>query len=123
MPYKYNKNLTSNAQDLRRNMTEEEKELWYKFLKKLPITVKRQQSIGDYIVDFYIAKTKTVIEIDGKQHGFVENLEADRIRDAYLSDLGIKVLRYKNIDVNNHFYSVCRDILMNIGLTESDVDI
>ncbi len=123
MPYKYNKKLISNAQDLRRNMTEEERHLWYDFLKKLPITAKRQQSIGNYIVDFYIAKPPTVIEIDGKQHGFVENLEADKIRDAYLCDLGIKVLRYKNVDINTRFYAVCRDILMNIGLTEADLNI
>jgi len=123
MPYKYNKNLICNAKELRKNMTEEEKHLWYDFMKKLPITVKRQQSIGDYIVDFYIAKPPTVIEIDGKQHGFIENLEADKIRDEYLSDLGIKVLRYKNVDINTRFYAVCRDILTNIGLTESDLNI
>ena len=121
MPYKYNKDLISNAKDLRRNMTAEEKEIWYKFLKKLPLTVKRQQCIGNYIVDFYIANTKTVIEIDGKQHGFIENLEADKIRDAYLSDLGIKVLRYKNVDINTRFYAVCKDILNRIGFTENDI--
>ena len=101
MPYEYNKDLIFNAKELRRNMMPEEKEIWYKFLKKLPVTVKRQQIIGEYIVDFYIAKVKTVIEIDGRQHGFVEHLEADKIRDQYLSDLGIKVLRYKNVDINN----------------------
>ena len=123
MSYKYNKNLITNSQNLRKNMTAEEKEIWYKFLKKLPITVKRQQCIGNYIVDFYISKTKTVIEIDGRQHGFEENLEADKIRDAYLSNFGIKVLRYKNVDINTRFFAVCRDILKNIGLTEKDVDI
>ena len=122
MPYNYNKNLVDNARELRKNMTPEEKEIWYKFLKKLPITVKRQQSIGEYIVDFYIAKAKTVIEIDGRQHGSVEHVESDKIRDEYLTKLGIRVLRYKNIDVNNRFYAVCRDILKHIDLTESDIN-
>ncbi len=56
MEYKYNKNLVSNAQELRKNMTPEEKKLWYRFLKRLPVTVNRQKNIGNYIVDFYIAQ-------------------------------------------------------------------
>ena len=54
MQYKYNKKLVTNAQELRKNMTPEEKHLWYDFLKKLPVTVNRQKNIGNYIVDFYI---------------------------------------------------------------------
>ena len=60
--------LTQNSQELRRNMTKEEKHLWYDFLKKLPITVNRQRKMGSYIADFYIAKCKLVIELDGSQH-------------------------------------------------------
>ena len=123
MPYKYNKKLIFNAQQLRKNMTDEENHLWYDFLKKLPVTVKRQQSIGNCIVDFYIAKPKTVIELDGIQHGSVEHSEADKIRDAYLNELGIKVLRYKNTDINNRFYAVCRDILNHLNLTENDLNL
>ena len=61
----YNKKLVENARTLRKNMTSEEKELWYKFLKRLPFNVRRQHNICDYIVDFYIATSKIVIELDG----------------------------------------------------------
>ena len=62
---------------LRTNMTPEEKHLWYDFLKRLPVTVKRQYVIGNYIVDFLIFSKKMIIEIDGRQHGLPENKEAD----------------------------------------------
>ena len=64
----YNSENKKYAQDLRKNMTPEEKNLWYKFLKRLPITVKRQHQIENYIVDFYIPEKKIVIELDGSQH-------------------------------------------------------
>ena len=72
MSYEYNKNLVPNAQKLRKNMTKEEKHIWYDFFKKLPVTVHRQKNIGEYIVDFYIPEKKAVIEIDGKQHRMPE---------------------------------------------------
>ena len=90
----YNTGLTKNARDLRKNMTPEEKHLWYDFLKLLPITVRRQHNIENYIVDFYIAEKKIVIEVDGIQHNAEENRAADEKRDADLSHWGIKVLRY-----------------------------
>ena len=123
MPYKYNKKLIPNAQKLRRNMTEEEKHLWYDLLKRLPVTVKRQQNIGDYIVDFYIAKKKTVIELDGSQHGRAEHAEADKKRDEYLGELGITVLRYKNTDINQRFNVVCNDILKRFDMTADDLKV
>ena len=61
----YNKKLTENAKALRKNMTKEERHLWYDFLKNLPIMIHRQKVIGNYIVDFYIAEAKLVIELDG----------------------------------------------------------
>ena len=64
----YNKKLVSNARTLRKNMTSEEKHLWYDFLKRLPYNVRRQHNIENYIVDFYIAEKKVVIEVDGRQH-------------------------------------------------------
>lgn len=101
---------------LRRKMTSEEKHLWYDFLKKLPITVNRQRNIGNYIVDFYIARTRTVIEIDGMQHGDPQNAAADKKRDEELRQLGITVLRYQNDDIHQRFEEVCNDILKHIGL-------
>ena len=121
MIYKFNKKLVKNAQDLRNEMTKEERHLWYDFLKKLPITVNRQKIIGNYIVDFFIASKRVVIEIDGLQHTMIENQEADRKRDEELQELGIKVLRYTNYDVNNNFNTVCNDILKNLELDARDL--
>ena len=73
----YNKSLVKNAQNLRKNMTPEEKHLWYDFLKRLPLTVKRQQNLENYIVDFYIPSKKVVIEVDGIQHQKCDQQEAD----------------------------------------------
>ena len=63
-----NPNLTEYSKKLRREMTKEERHLWYDFLKPLPFTFHRQKVIGSYIVDFYCAKAKLVIELDGSQH-------------------------------------------------------
>ena len=109
-----NSKLTDNAKSLRKNMTKEERHLWYDFLKTLPVTVNRQKDIGNYIVDFYIATAKLVIELDGSQHYEEKGIENDVKRDAFLNCLGIKVLRYSNLDVNQRFESVCEDILNNL---------
>ena len=116
MPRKYNRELTPNSQELRKNMTPEEKHLWYDFLKLLPTTVNRQKVFGRYIVDFYIHLSKLVIEVDGMQHHSSENQKKDEERDAYLSELGITVLRYDNETVRNNFVFVCEDILTRLGL-------
>ena len=123
MIYKYNKNLVPYAQELRKNMTPEEKHLWYDFLKLLPLTVNRQKIIDNYIVDFFIAAKRIAIEVDGSQHGFAENYEADKKRDRELNNLGIKVLRYKNSDVDKNFNTVCRDILKHLEIEESDIEV
>ena len=121
MSYKYNKQLVSNAQNLRKNMTPEEKHLWYDFLKRLPITVNRQKNIGNYIVDFYIASKRIVIELDGSQHGTVENRESDMQRDYDLRRIGITVLRYPNMDINRNFDMVCSDILNKINISVDEL--
>ena len=105
-----NHRLTPNAKTLRKAMTPEERHLWYDFLKKLSVTVNRQKVIGRYIVDFYCASAKIVIELDGGQHYEPEAMEADRIRDAYLNSLGLTVLRYTNADIHHRFREVCEDI-------------
>jgi len=107
--------LTRNSQKLRKNMTKEEKHLWYDFLKQLPVTVNRQRKIGKYIVDFYISSHKIVIELDGSQHYEPENKERDTIRDGELANYGIRVLRYTNYEINSNFDGVCTDILKNIS--------
>ena len=117
----YNKQLVANAKALRKNMTPEEKHLWYDFLKRLPLTVKRQHNIENYIVDFYIASKKIVIEIDGIQHQSTEHQQADYERDQILARWGIAVLRYSNKSISENFSSVARDILTYVGLDFSDL--
>lgn len=99
-------------------MTDEERHLWYDFLKSLPKTFNRQKVIGKYIVDFYCAEAKLVIELDGSQHYDPNGHAADLERDEYLSKMGLKVLRYSNADINLRFSSVCEDILRQIGMCE-----
>ena len=117
----YNKSLTQNARELRKNMTPEEKHLWYDFLKKLPFNVHRQHNIENYIVDFYIAEKKIVIEVDGVQHLSNRNQQLDAQRDSNLSNWGIKVLRYPNDRIRDSFTEVAEDILNNLGLTFADL--
>lgn len=107
-------NLTANARKLRNDMTSEEKHLWYDFLKNIPYTINRQKVIGDYIVDFYCAEAKIVIELDGIQHKQKDNREKDLLRDKFLEKSGIKVLRYENFHINESFNFVCEDIMKNI---------
>lgn len=114
----HNSKLTSNARMLRRNMTKEERHLWYDFLKTLPTMIHRQKIIGPYIVDFYIADAKLVIELDGAQHYDIEGKQSDEIRDAFMRSLGLKVLRYSNADVNQHFQSVCQDIWNHLNIAQ-----
>ena len=99
------------AQRLRRDMTKEERHLWYDFLKSLPVTTKRQMVIGSYIVDFYIASAKLVIELDGSQHYEEQGVISNQERDSFLSKQGMRVLRFSNYDVNQHFAAVCEKIM------------
>ena len=119
----YNKKLVENAQALRKNMTPEEKHLWYDFLKHLPCTVKRQHNIDSYIVDFYIPQKKIVIEVDGIQHNTLEHKNADIKRDEVLAEWGITVLRYSNESVNKNFTYVVIDILDKLGLNFTDLQL
>lgn len=108
--------LKTYAQRLRREMTSEERYLWYDFLKNLPVTVNRQKVIGNYIADFYCASANIVIELDGSHHFQKEGKESDKQRDEYFSKLGLKVLRYPNNQINSNFDSVCEDILRHLNL-------
>ncbi len=95
-------------------MTPEERRLWYDYLKNQPYTVRRQYILGDYIVDFFIPQYKIVIELDGSQHMSEEGKRHDGIRDKYLAENGITVLRYSNSDINKKFHSVCKNISLII---------
>lgn len=116
-----NPKLTANARKLRGSMTREERHLWYDFLKPLPVTFNRQKVIGNYIVDFYCASAKIVIELDGSQHYTGSGKETDERRDAYLNSLGLTVLRYSNLDINRNFEGVCADILRHISTSSASL--
>lgn len=116
----YNKKLVNTAKNLRKNMTKEEKHIWYDFFKKIPFTVKRQHNIENYIVDFYIPEKKIVIEIDGLQHTDPDEILKDQIRDKSLEKWGITVLRYSNKDINQNFYSVINDIMSELEINVDD---
>ncbi len=99
-------------------MTKEERRLWYDFLRQLPVTVNRQKVIAHYIVDFYCASAKLVIELDGSQHYESEGAVSDRERDHALNRLGLTVVRYSNEDVNKNFNGVCADLLRRLALAD-----
>jgi len=84
--------------------------LWYQFLRRYPKQFRRQYIIGSYIVDFYCHKAKLVIELDGSQHYSAQEMQYDALRTCYLDSLGIKVLRFSNLDVQREFRSVCEMI-------------
>jgi very-short-patch-repair endonuclease len=83
----YNPNLTAKARELRKNMTEAEKKLRYKFLQPLDVKVLRQQPIDEYIVDFYVASKKLIIEIDGDTHWTDNEIKYDEQRTKILNNL------------------------------------
>ena len=114
-----NPRLKPFAQKLRRRMTEEERHLWFDFLRTLPISFHRQKVIGSYIVDFYCAGAHLVIELDGAQHFEEEGKAKDRERDAFLSELGLRILRYSNVEINRNFRGVCEDILKHLSLNDA----
>ncbi|MBQ3853922.1 MAG: endonuclease domain-containing protein [Anaerovibrio sp.] len=106
----YRNDLKAKAKKLRNNMTKEERHLWYDFLKEYGVHFYRQKPIGNYIVDFYCARVRLVIEIDGSEHYEDEEMKYDRTRTEYLNSLGIKVLRFSNLDIWNNFRGVCMRI-------------
>ena len=114
-----NSSLTEKAQCLRKNMTKEERHLWYDFLKTLPVTFHRQKVIGTFIVDFYCASAKIVIELDGSQHYTDEGIKKDKERDRLLNSMNIRVLRYTNLDINKNFSSVCEDIMAHLSTSST----
>lgn len=110
MEWKHNSRLTKYSRDLRRNMTEEERKLWYEFLCSYPVRFLRQKVIGNYIADFYCSKAKLVIELDGSQHYSDEGVASDEQRTKYFELYNIKVLRILNSDIHNNFNGVCQYI-------------
>ncbi len=120
MQYKSNKELVPFAKNLRKNMTKEERHLWYDFLRAYPIRFLRQKVLGKYIVDFYCPKAKLVIELDGSQHYEESASDHDRERTDFLQGYGLSVVRIANNEVNSNFRGVCEyiDMLVKQSLSQ-----
>ena len=104
----------ANARRLRRKMTPHERKLWYLFLRKYPVKIYKQRIIGKFIVDFYCASANLVIEVDGSQHYEPQGMTYDAERSAFLSSLGLEVLRFSNRDIDREFHGVCEQIDITI---------
>ena len=110
----YNKANIPLAKELRKNMTPWERKLWYDFLRNYPIRFQRQKSIGNYIADFYCAKARLVIELDGGGHYTAEQTEKDAIRTKTLESMNLTVLRICNLDIDRNFGGVCAYIDLTV---------
>lgn len=110
MQTKHNKQLVPLAKRLRKEMTKEEKHLWYDFLRTYPIRFSRQKVLGKYVADFYSAEAKLVIELDGSQHFEADNTLKDTERTAFLEKYGLKIIRIPNNEINGNFANVCEYI-------------
>ena len=117
---KHNKELISNARELRKSMTPEEKHLWYDFLRAYPVRFRRQKVLGKYIADFYCAEAKLVIELDGSGHYTPESKQYDTERTKFLEGYGLLVIRVINREINQNFYGVCEyiDAVVKASLRE-----
>ena len=110
MKSKRNKQLVPLAKQLRKNMTKEERHLWYDFLRSYPVRFSRQKVLGKYIADFYSAEAKLVIELDGSQHYEDRNIKEDVERTAFLDDYGLTIIRIPNNEVSRNFRGACEYI-------------
>jgi len=117
----YNKANIPLAKELRKSMTPWERKLWYDFLRNYPLRFQRQKAIGSYIVDFYCAKAKLVIELDGGGHYTPEQAEKDRFRTKELEAMDLSIVRISNLDIDRNFRGVCEYIdltVKNLSLSQ-----
>jgi len=112
----YNKNLKGYSRQLRTNMTNAEILLWSKLRRKQlqGYQFYRQKIIGNYIVDFYCPKAKLVVEIDGGQHYDDEEIKKDKIRDDYMREQRLTVLRFSDREVFDNLDGVIERINQNL---------
>ena len=106
----YNKENIPLAKALQKNMTPWERKLWYDFLRYYPVRFQRQKAIGNYIADFYCAKARLVIELDGGGHYTAELARKDEMRTKDLESMNLTVVRICNLDIDRNFSGVCEYI-------------
>jgi len=119
-----NSKIVPLARELRKNMTKEERHLWYDFLKSYPVRFLRQKVIDNYIVDFYCHSARLIIELDGSQHYEEKGLLKDKIRTERIEQRNLTILRIPNNEVNKNFEGVCQyiDIAVKESLRQSTTD-
>ena len=122
MEYKHNSKLVPVAKSLRKNMTKEERHLWYDFLRQYPVRFIRQKVIGHYIVDFYCAQARLAVELDGSQHFEEAGQRKDAERTAFLERYGIMVLRIPNNEANQNFVGICEAIHLAVEQRTQQVE-
>ena len=124
MQSKHNKQLVPFAKQLRKEMTKEERHLWYDFLRTHPVRFSRQKVLGKYIADFYSAEAQLVIELDGSQHYEDGNWEKDAERTAFLEGYGLTIIRIPNNEVSRNFRGVCAyiDVAVRQSLSQKSED-
>ena len=110
MQSKHNKQLVPLAKQLRKEMTKEERHLWYDFLRSYPVRFSRQKVLGKYIADFYSAEAQLIIELDRSQHYEADEIQKDADRTAFQEGYGLTVIRIPNNEVNRNFRGVCEYI-------------
>ena len=110
----YNKANIPLAKMLRKNMTPWERKLWYDYLRYYPVRFQRQKAIGNYIVDFYCAKAKLVVELDGGGHYTPEQAQKDKQRTEELEAMNLSLVRICNLDVDRNFAGVCEHIDLTV---------
>ena len=110
MNYLHNSNLTPFSKSLRKNMTKEEKHLWYDFLRSYPVRFLRQKVIDNYIVDFYCHQARLIIELDGSQHYTDFGMKQDSERTKCFKKRGLAVVRIPNNEIKGNFNGVCEYI-------------
>ena len=110
----YNKENIPLAKTLRKNMTPWERKLWYDFLRYYPVRFQRQKAIGNYIADFYCAKARLVIELDGGGHYTAELARKDEMRTKDLESMNLTVVRICNLDIDRNFNGVCESIDLTV---------
>jgi very-short-patch-repair endonuclease len=106
----FSRSLLPNARFLRKAMTRQERRLWYEFLRDYPIKFYRQRPIDHFILDFYCARARLAVEVDGGQHYEQNAKEYDMWRASVLTKYDLAVLRFSNLDVDREFAAVCEAI-------------
>ena len=115
--WRASKAMQARARELRRAMTPAERKLWqYIRYGQLGVQFRRQHAVGPYIVDFFCAKSKLVVEIDGDSHADPEQAEYDAIRTEWLNaQKHFRVIRFWNNDVLRNIEAVLAKICENLA--------